>query len=304
MILEVKKINKSFSGKQILHDVSFTVTSGKAMGFLGRNGAGKTTTIRTLMDVFKADSGEFTLDGKPFIPTHYRVGYLPEERGLYGKENILDQLIYFATLRGATHKDAKASADYWIERFELGYAKNNKLETLSKGNQQKIQIAQALLNDPEIVILDEPFSGLDPVNSQILKDVIVELIQKGKLVIFSSHQMNYVEEFCDEITLIDQGKVILSGNLKQLKSELGKSRLRLKSNHLSQNELIKVLNDNVKDIKVDYDKQSLIIECLNNKTKQELLEDIVRLKIDVELFTHYEPSLNDIFVMKVGEENA
>lgn len=304
MILEVKKINKSFSGKQILHDVSFTVTSGKAMGFLGRNGAGKTTTIRTLMDVFKADSGEFTLDGKPFIPTHYRVGYLPEERGLYGKENILDQLIYFATLRGATHKDAKASAEYWIERFELGYAKNNKLETLSKGNQQKIQIAQALLNDPEIVILDEPFSGLDPVNSQILKDVIVELIQKGKLVIFSSHQMNYVEEFCDEITLIDQGKVILSGNLKQLKSELGKSRLRLKSNHLSQNELIKVLNDNVKDIKVDYDKQSLIIECLNNKTKQELLEDIVRLKIDVELFTHYEPSLNDIFVMKVGEENA
>lgn len=304
MILEVKGINKSFSGKQILHNVSFTVTSGKAMGFLGRNGAGKTTTIRTLMDVFKADSGEFVLDGKPFIPTHYRVGYLPEERGLYGKEKILDQLIYFATLRGATHKQAKESAEYWIERFELSYAKNNKLETLSKGNQQKIQIAQALLNDPEIVILDEPFSGLDPVNSQILKDVIIELIQNGKLVIFSSHQMNYVEEFCDEITLIDQGKVILSGNLSQLKSDMGQSRLRLKSGTMNQEELIPLLKENIKDIKVDYDKHSLIIECLNNKSKQDLLEDIVQLKIDVELFTHYEPSLNDIFVSKVGEDNA
>ena len=304
MILEVKRINKSFSGKHVLHDVSFTVTSGKAMGFLGRNGAGKTTTIRTLMDVFKADSGVFELDGKPFIPTHNRVGYLPEERGLYGKEKILDQLIYFATLRGASYKDAKASGEYWIERFELTYAKNHKLETLSKGNQQKIQIAQALLNDPEIVILDEPFSGLDPVNSQMLKEVIVELIQKGKLVIFSSHQMNYVEEFCDEITLIDQGKVILSGNLQDIKSQLGKQRLRLLASNYTPDALVTYLKENISDIDVSQDKHSLIIECLNLKTKQDLLEDIVKHKIDVELFTHYEPSLNDIFVMKVGEEHA
>jgi len=304
MLLEVKGINKSFSGKQILHDVSFTVTSGKAMGFLGRNGAGKTTTIRTLMDVFKADSGVFLLDGKQFIPTHYRVGYLPEERGLYGKEKILNQLIYFATLRGATHKEAKTSAEYWIERFDLSYAKNHKLETLSKGNQQKIQIAQSLLNDPEIVILDEPFSGLDPVNSQILKDVIVELIEKGKLVIFSSHQMNYVEEFCDEITLIDKGKVILSGNLKQIKADIGRQRLRLKSSNYNQDELRQYLNTNVKDIEVSQDKQSLIIECLNGKTKHDLLDDIVKNKIEIDLFTHYEPSLNDIFVTKVGEDHA
>lgn len=304
MILEVKGINKSFSGKQVLHDVSFTVTSGKAMGFLGRNGAGKTTTIRTLMDVFKADSGVFMLDGKPFIPTHYRVGYLPEERGLYGKEKILEQLIYFATLRGATHKEAKESAEYWIERFELSYAKNHKLETLSKGNQQKIQIAQALLNNPEIVILDEPFSGLDPVNSQILKEVIIELINQGKLVIFSSHQMNYVEEFCDEITLIDKGKVILSGNLKEIKSDMGRSRLRLNASNYNRDELIHFLDTNIQDIALSQDKHSLIIECLNQKTKQNLLEDLVKHKIDIELFTHYEPSLNDIFVMKVGEDHA
>lgn len=304
MKLEVKEINKSFSGKHVLHDVTFTVTSGKAMGFLGRNGAGKTTTIRTLMDVFKADSGVFMLDGKPFIPTHYRVGYLPEERGLYGKEKILEQLIYFATLRGATHKEAKESAEYWIERFELSYAKNHKLETLSKGNQQKIQIAQALLNNPEIVILDEPFSGLDPVNSQILKEVIIELIAQGKLVIFSSHQMNYVEEFCDEITLIDKGKVILSGNLKEIKSDMGRSRLRLNASHFTSDELIKYLDANIQNIELSQDKHSLIIECLNQKTKQDLLEDLVKLKLDIELFTHYEPSLNDIFVMKVGEEHA
>jgi ABC-2 type transport system ATP-binding protein len=304
MLLEVRGINKSFSGKQILHDVSFTVTSGKAMGFLGRNGAGKTTTIRTLMDVFKADSGVFLLDGKPFVPTHFRVGYLPEERGLYGKEKILDQLIYFATLRGAKHKEAKASAEYWIERFDLSYAKNHKLETLSKGNQQKIQIAQSLLNDPEIVILDEPFSGLDPVNSQILKDVIVELIEKGKLVIFSSHQMNYVEEFCDEITLIDKGKVVLSGNLKQIKADIGRQRLRLNSSNYSQDELKHYLSANVYDIEINQDKQSLIIECLNGKTKHDLLEDIVKYKIEIDLFTHYEPSLNDIFVAKVGEDHA
>jgi ABC-2 type transport system ATP-binding protein len=304
MKLEVKGINKSFSGKQVLHDVTFTVTSGKAMGFLGRNGAGKTTTIRTLMDVFKADSGVFVLDGKPFIPTHYRVGYLPEERGLYGKEKILEQLIYFATLRGATHKEAKESAEYWIERFELTYAKNHKLETLSKGNQQKIQIAQSLLNNPEIVILDEPFSGLDPVNSQILKDVIIELINQGKLVIFSSHQMNYVEEFCDEITLIDKGKVILSGNLKEIKSDMGRSRLRLNASNYSSEELIQFLDANIQDIELSQDTHSLIIECLNGKSKQDLLEDLVKHKIDIELFTHYEPSLNDIFVMKVGEDNA
>ena len=304
MILEVKKINKSFSGKQILHDVSFTVTSGKAMGFLGRNGAGKTTTIRTLMDVFKPDSGSFILDGKSFKPADYRVGYLPEERGLYGKEKILDQLIYFGTLRGASHNDAKTSAEYWIERFDLSYAKNQKLDTLSKGNQQKIQIAQSLLNDPEIIILDEPFSGLDPVNAQVLKDVITELIKNDKLVIFSSHQMNYVEEFCDEITLIDKGEIILSGELKKIKTDLGHKRLRLSAADMSSIDLKDFVDNNIADIQTSYDEQSLIIECINNKTKQSLLNDIVNHQIDVELFTNYEPSLNDIFVMKVGKENA
>jgi len=304
MILEIKQLNKSFSNKQVLHDVSFTITSGKAMGFLGRNGAGKTTTIRALMDVFKADSGQFILDGKPFVPTDCRVGYLPEERGLYAKEKILDQLIYFSMLRGATKKEAKASAEYWIERFGLTFAKNAKLETLSKGNQQKIQIAQSLLNDPEILILDEPFSGLDPVNAQVLKDVIVESIAKGKLVIFSSHQMNYVEEFCDEIALIENGEIVLNGNLNEIKKEMGNRRLRLSAVDMSADQLKELLLSKITDIGIEHDSHSLIIELLNEKTKHKLLQDCLNCGIDIDLFSGYEPSLNDIFVKKVGAENA
>jgi len=304
MILEIKGINKSFSGKQVLHDVSFTVTSGKAMGFLGRNGAGKTTTIRALMDVFQADSGTFVLDGKIFEPVNYKVGYLPEERGLYGKEKILSQLIYFATLRGATRSEAKASAEYWLERFGLTYAKNHKLETLSKGNQQKIQIAQALLNDPEIIILDEPFSGLDPVNSQVLESVIVESIQQGKLVIFSSHQMNYVEEFCDEIALIEQGKIILSGNLKDIKRNLGKERLRVAKGEGESDELQIQLEKSIRDIHIERDEHSLIIELLNGKTSFEFLRECLDAKIELQMFGPYEPSLQDIFVKMVGKQNA
>ncbi len=304
MILEIKGINKGFSGKQVLHDVRFTVTSGKAMGFLGRNGAGKTTTIRALMDVFQADSGTFELDGKIFQPNQYKVGYLPEERGLYGKEKILTQLIYFATLRGASKVQAKESAEYWLERFGLTYARNHKLETLSKGNQQKIQIAQALLNDPEIIILDEPFSGLDPVNSQVLQQVIVESIKQGKLVIFSSHQMGYVEEFCDEITLIDQGKIILTGNLKDIKRNLGKQRLRVSQGEGANEELRQQLQTRISDISIDSDDHSLIIELLSGKTGAQFLRECLDQNIELQMFSPYEPSLQDIFVKMVGKENA
>src|SRR5690554_4669285 len=221
MKLEIKNIHKSFSGQKILKDISFQVESGKAMGFLGRNGAGKTTTLRALMGVFKQDSGEFLMDGKIFDPNDYKVGYLPEERGMYPKEEIGHQLRYFGMLRGGEKKEIEANIDYWLGRVNLLEYKKKKLETLSKGNQQKIQIVEALVNNPDIVILDEPFSGLDPVNSMVLKDIILELIKKKKLVIFSSHQMSYVEEFCDEITLINKGEIVLHGSLQKIKEERG-----------------------------------------------------------------------------------
>lgn len=304
MKLEIININKSFSGKHILHDVSFTVTTGKAMGFLGRNGAGKTTTIRALMDVFKADSGHFLIDGHPFDPRKFNIGYLPEERGMYAKEKILNQLVYFAELRGIKKAQAKESAEYWLNRFELGYAKNHKLETLSKGNQQKVQIAQALIGDPDILIFDEPFSGLDPVNSQVLKDVIREKIAEGRLVIFSSHQMTYVEEFCDEITLIEKGRIILSGNLDEIKNELGKSKIRLKAHKLHNGDLKNKLMNMSEVSDIIEDKQSLIIQLPESNSLSQFLRQCLSVGIEIEMIAPYQPSLTDIFIWKVGEEHA
>jgi len=304
MKLEIKNIHKSFSGKKILHDVSFTVTTGKAMGFLGRNGAGKTTTIRALMDVFKADEGHFLIDGKPFDPRKYNIGYLPEERGMYAKEKILNQLVYFAELRGIKKAQAKASAEHWLKRFELDYAKNHKLETLSKGNQQKVQIAQSLIGDPDILIFDEPFSGLDPVNSQVLKDVIREKIEAGKLVIFSSHQMTYVEEFCDEITLIEQGRIILSGNLNEIKNAMGKSKIRLKSANFLNGELKEKLKGISESLDISEDKKSLIIRLPENNNLSNFLNQCLKSGIEIEMISPYQPSLTDIFIQKVGAEHA
>lgn len=225
MRLEVRNLRKNFGEKEVLHGISFSIESGKALGLLGRNGAGKTTTIRILMDVFKANAGTITMDGKPFRPKDYQIGYLPEERGLYPKKGVQEQILYLAALRGLDRKTAKKQAAYWLERMGVAEYAAKKLETLSKGNQQKVQLAQTLVCQPDIIILDEPFSGLDPVNSQVLKDVIREQIQDGKLVIFSSHQMGYVEEFCEDIVLINHGDVVLEGNLKDIKKAYGKNRL-------------------------------------------------------------------------------
>lgn len=301
MILELKDIHKSFSGTEVLHGVSFSITSGKALGFLGRNGAGKTTTIRILMGLFDANKGEIFIDGKKFDPRHYSIGYLPEERGLYPKQKVLEQLIYFGELRGLRTKEAKKNSLYWLEKLGVLEYKDKKLETLSKGNQQKVQIVETLLCNPDIVVLDEPFSGLDPVNSQILKDAIQELIAEDKLVIFSSHQMSYVEEFCEEITLIDKGDIVLTGNLKAIKKDYGMNRISLSAINYNTEELNEILYNKIDNIKALEKNGDLIIELLNNKTKNELLNDLINLNIDIEKFSVYQPSLTDIFVHKVGD---
>lgn len=304
MILEVKNIYKSFSGTQVLHGVNFPIHQGKALGFLGRNGAGKTTAIRILMGLFPADSGEILIDGKPFRQSDHSIGYLPEERGMYPKQKVLEQLIYFGSLRGLKKNQAKESSLYWLGRLGVTKYKENKLETLSKGNQQKIQLAQTLLGDPKIVVLDEPFSGLDPVNSQILKDIISELIERERLVIFSSHQMSYVEEFCEEIALIDKGEIVLTGNLNQIKKEYGEDRMTVSSLDIGPAELKAVLeskigNINVLEVKKDY----LVIKLLGSYKKMDLLSDLIDLNINIRQFSVYEPSLTDIFVETVGDVN-
>ncbi|WP_294390316.1 ATP-binding cassette domain-containing protein [uncultured Clostridium sp.] len=304
MKLEVKNIRKSFSGNEVLHGISFSVQSGKALGLLGRNGAGKTTTIRILMDVFRCDSGEILIDGKPFMPKNHQIGYLPEERGLYPKKKVTEQIIYLASLRGISKKEAKENTLKWLKRLGIEEYANRKLDTLSKGNQQKVQLAQTLVCNPEIIVLDEPFSGLDPVNAQILKDVVNELIQNNKIVIFSSHQMSYVEEFCEDIAIINKGNIALSGNLKDIKKDFGKNRLILSASNYSLEELKKICEEqlanlvNIYEVKKDF----LILELCENTTKNNLLKHILTTDIDIEKFAIYEPTLTDIFVLKAGDE--
>ncbi|MDY2590113.1 MAG: ATP-binding cassette domain-containing protein [Agathobacter sp.] len=305
MKFELKDIHKSFGDKEILKGITFSVESGKALGLLGRNGAGKTTTIRTIMDVFHANSGEMFLDGKPFNPQKVQIGYLPEERGLYLKRTVIDQMVYLARLRGVSKKTAVANAKKWLERLEVAEYANVLLETLSKGNQQKVQLASTLVCDPDIVILDEPFSGLDPVNAQILQDVVKELIAMDKIVIFSSHQMSYVEEFCEEIVMINKGEVVLSGNLLEIKKEFGKDQLVVSDVSKSTDEVKEILEKQFADYVTitGVNKQDVIVKLSDSVTRTAFLKKLVEAdSLELEHFETYKPLLNDIFVAKVGEE--
>ena len=296
MRLEVKDLHKSYSGNEVLHGISFQVESGRALGLLGRNGAGKTTTIRIIMNVFNKDSGSIEIDGKPFHVNEYKIGYLPEERGLYPKRTVMEQLVFFGCLRGMSKAQARSSAKFYLERLEIAEYANRKLETLSKGNQQKIQLAQTLITDPDLVIFDEPFSGLDPVNAKLLKDLVQECIEKGKLVIFSSHQMNYVEEFCEDVVIIHHGNIVLNGDLQAIKQDFGRGRLVLSTN--VDDKIIAQL-PGVKQIVPG--KHELIIELEQGYEAQAFLETLVKQRIPVLRFGMYEPSLTEIFVEKAGD---
>jgi ABC-2 type transport system ATP-binding protein len=294
MLLELRNIEKSFGEKKVLKNISLSAEGGKAFGLLGRNGAGKTTTIRILMDVFPADSGSIFIDGKPIDYKHVQFGYLPEERGLYQKKKIIDQLVYFAELKGMSRSDAVSSVDYWLSRLDMTEYRNKKLDTLSKGNQQKIQMITALTHNPEIVVLDEPFSGLDPVNAMLLKDVVKETIAKGRIVIFSSHQMNYIEEFCDSIAIINDGNIVLDGDLNDIKRNYPRNRIVVRS---LQNDKIAAEYKEVSEFEEDGD---LIISLSNPEDKKALMKNLVE-SYDIDEIKVYEPSLNDVFVEYAGD---
>lgn len=289
MTLEMKNIEKSFGEKQVLKGVSLKAEGGKAFGLLGRNGAGKTTSIRILMDVFPADSGEVLFDGKPIDYNKVSFGYLPEERGLYPKKKIIDQLVYFAELKGMKRSDGVKAVDYWLERLEMSKYRNKRLDTLSKGNQQKIQLITALAHDPQIIILDEPFSGLDPVNAMLLKDVVKEEIAKGKIVLFSSHQMNYIEEFCDSITIINDGEVAVSGELRAVKRQYPRDRLVVRSQEASR------------ITEGELQENGDVIVSLSDPDEKNLVMKYLLEKYDIDEIKVYEPSLNDIFVEYAGD---
>ena len=289
MKLEVKDITKSFGDKQVLHGISFEVQSGRALGLLGRNGAGKTTTIRILMDVFRANSGEVLLDGEKFNQRKHLIGYLPEERGLYPKKKVIEQMVYLGRIRGISKSEAVANSKKWLKRLGVLEYENAKLETLSKGNQQKVQLASTLVCDPDIVILDEPFSGLDPVNSRILQDVVMELIGQNKIVIFSSHQMSYVEEFCKDIVIINKGDVVLSGDLDNIKREFGKNQLVVSAVDKTLDDLENIINEHMSDILeiTGRTKEELIIKNVADVSRKQILSKFISENIEIERFETY-----------------
>ena len=294
MILELKNIEKAFGEKKVLTGVSFKAEGGKAFGLLGRNGAGKTTSIRILMDVFPANSGEVLIDGQPIDYNKIGIGYLPEERGLYPKKIIIDQLTYFAELKGMSRKEAVKAIDYWLERLGMTEYRNKKLETLSKGNQQKIQLITALAHDPDIVILDEPFSGLDPVNAMLLKDVVKQQISKGKIVLFSSHQMSYIEEFCDSIAILNNGVVALHGDLHDIKRDYPRDRLVVRTE--SPDAIIADFGSTCTVM----ENGNLMIRLADPSEKRATMTRLVEA-YDIDEVKVFEPSLNDIFVEYAGD---
>ncbi len=296
MGLKLKNVSKSFGSKKAVNNISFELNEPGVYGLLGTNGAGKTTTIRMLLGIIKKDSGEITWNGKTVDRKNVNFGYLPEERGVYQKTIIMDQLLYFAELKGLDKKTATESIKKWAKILRVEEYLNITAEKLSKGNQQKIQLMTALIHDPELVVLDEPFSGLDPVNTEIIKDIIIDLVKNGKYVIMSAHQMATIEEFCSNILILNRGKTVLQGNLKQIKDSYPANRVKVNTN---QN-----INRYIEDCKLEIENEvdnNYVLKLDNEEKADNLLTKLVRDGIKVSRFEIMKPTLNDIFVEKVGE---
>ena len=296
MGLKVENVSKSFGEKLAVDNISFEINEPGVFGLLGTNGAGKTTTIRMMLGILKKDSGEITWNGKAVERKNVNFGYLPEERGIYPKTKIYEQLMYFAELKGMKKEEAIKEIDYWMKRLKVEEYKNMQAEKLSKGNQQKIQFITAILHSPELIVLDEPFSGLDPVNTELLKSVIIELVEKGKYIVMSSHQMASIEEFCSNVVIINKGKTVLKGNLKEIKDSYPATKLiidvkqDIKQYITEQGMKIEKELDNNYEIKIENEEQA-----------HNLLRTLVNNNILIEKFDLQKPSLNDIFIEKVGE---
>ncbi|MCL1789332.1 MAG: ATP-binding cassette domain-containing protein [Oscillospiraceae bacterium] len=297
MSLRVDTIKKKYGDYYAVNGLTFAIERPGVFALLGTNGAGKTTAIRVMLGMLAKESGTVTWNDRPLHVVDERVGYLAEERGLYPKYNIIEQMNYFAGLKGLNKRDAVRAIDYWFERLGVDEYRKKRAEQLSKGNQQKIQLAAALVSDPELLILDEPMSGLDPVNADLFKSIISEQIKKDKFIIMSSHQMATVEEFCENIVIMNRGNVVLQGNLNQIKKGYGRVNLSVKADTnilplASECGLHPVSHTpNQVDFKVKEESQA-----------NELLKKIVDAGTTLVKFELREPSLHEIFIEKVGSD--
>ena len=297
MGLIVENVSKTFGEKLAVDNISFEINKPGVFGLLGTNGAGKSTTIRMILGILKKDTGTIKWNGKEVERKYVNFGYLPEERGIYPKIKICDQLMYLAKLKGMKKKEAEESMNFWLKRLEVEEYKNLTAEKLSKGNQQKIQFITAVIHNPELLVIDEPFSGLDPINTELLKSAILELVEKGTYIIMSSHQMASIEEFCTDILILNRGKTILQGNLKEIKESYKANRVEL----ITKVDVSKEIQEEGLKIIKELDNQYEI--AISDETQaQNLLKRLISKNIEVEKIEVKKPSLNDIFIEKVGDK--
>jgi ABC-2 type transport system ATP-binding protein len=305
-ILQLERVTKRFSGHTAVRELSLEVPRSGIFGLLGPNGAGKTTTIRMIMNILVPDEGKVVLFGKESTGREHseRIGYLPEERGLYKKMKLLDHLVFLGEAKGVSRKVAGEKTRLWLERLGLSDWTNRKIEDLSKGMQQKVQFIGALLHDPDLVILDEPFSGLDPVNSQIMRDVVVELARSGRTVVFSTHIMEQAEKMCDHIAIIARGEKVLDGSLSEIKRRHGKRNVALSFSNGGGKAAAAVLQDRSLVSRVDDSGSVAEVELAPTADHNRLLKALVDAGVGLTRFEVVEPSLQSIFINKVGIEAA
>ena len=295
--LQVQHLKKQFDTQKAVDDISFTINKGSIFGLLGPNGAGKTTLLRMITGIFLPDEGQILMNGKPFDPSKdvSKIGYMPEERGLYKKMKIGEQALYLAQLKGLSKADAMAKIKEWFIKFEMQSWYNKKVEDLSKGMSQKLQFVTTVLHNPELIILDEPFSGLDPVNANLIKDEIYKLAKNGSTIIFSTHRMEQVEEICDHIILVNRGSKILDGTVKQIRQDFKEDLFAIEFDNLLLPEhagthLFQVVN------KID---QKLIIKRNEGYSNNDIIEYFIKQGLEISSFNEILPTLNDIFIRLV-----
>jgi ABC-2 type transport system ATP-binding protein len=299
-ILELKNLQKHYATQKAVDDVSFSIKQGSIFGLLGPNGAGKTTLLRMITGIFYPDSGELLFDGKPFDPQNdfVHIGYMPEERGLYKKMKIGEQAVYLAQLKGLSKSEALEKIKYWFKKFEMESWWNKKVEDLSKGMSQKLQFVTTVLHEPKLIILDEPFSGLDPLNANLIKDEIYGLAQRGSTIIFSTHRMEQVEEICDHIILMNLGKKILDGTVTDVKQQFKENKFNVQFKG-QPTELVSPI------FTIEHqEKQQLIVKINEGYTSNHVLNYLLQQDVLIERFNEILPSLNDIFIHLVEGSKA
>ena len=296
-LLDVQHISKSFQNNLALQDVSLSLEKNKIYGLLGPNGAGKTTLIRNITQIFFPDAGQIFFNGEKLSQKHQnQIGYMPEERGLYKKMKVGEQLLYFAQLRDFSKVEAEQKINYWLRKLDIESWRNKTIEELSKGMQQKIQFVATILHEPTLLILDEPFSGLDPINAELIKNEIFELHQKGTTIIFSTHRMENVEEICEDIFLINKGKIILDGNVQAIKHQFKKQLIKVDTNSTV------LLNDSILS-QTDITEQAdthLIFKLKENQKANDILKVLLQNNIEISGMTKILPPINEIFIQSVN----